>query len=193
MDMNEQAWTERMIAALKTTKVSGLAVLGDDVIYPVTIWHHLCYRQETDPVAFRAAWLLEYIAYRYPDRFSTVLPVFLQAMHEQRNVSCQRHFTKILMRVTSRSAPDVYRDHYRQADRERLVETIFGWLIDPETPVAVQVNCMDILFNMRNEFDWLGEELRNQIRFLMRDGSAAMQSRGRKLLDRFERSLKSEG
>jgi len=97
------------------------------------------------------------------------------------------------MRVTSRSAADVYRDHYRQADRERLVETIFGWLIDPETPVAVQVNCMDILFNMRNEFDWLGEELRNQIRFLMRDGSAAMQSRGRKLLDRFERSLKSEG
>jgi hypothetical protein len=38
------------------------------------------------------------------------------------------------------------------------------------------------LFNLRTRYPWIEEELANQIKFLMRNGTAAIQSRGRKLL-----------
>ena len=59
---------------------------------------------------------------------------------------------------------------------------MFEWLINLATPVAVRVNCLDILLNLRNEFPWIKEELQAQIEFYLRDGSPAMQSRGRKIL-----------
>lgn len=62
------------------------------------------------------------------------------------------------------------------------MEVVFGWLIDPDTPVAVQVNCLDILLNLCSHADWIAEELGTQTRHLLRRGSAAMQSRGKRVL-----------
>jgi hypothetical protein len=39
---------------------------------------------------------------------------------------------------------------------------------------------------MRHRYPWIAEELANQIRYLMRNGTAAIQSRGRKLLLQLE-------
>src|SRR5690606_7339623 len=119
--------------------------------------------------------VLEYIATRAPQRFLPVFTEFMTRLPGQQNPSCQRHFTKILMVITGPKAPPAYQEAYAAADREQLVETVFGWLINPQTPVAVQVNCMDILFNLTAEFGWIGEELQNQVEFLLRDGSAALQ------------------
>ena len=59
---------------------------------------------------------------------------------------------------------------------------MFEWLINPHTPVAVRVNCMDVLYYMSPQFPWIKEELLAQIEFYLKDGSAALQSRGKGLL-----------
>jgi hypothetical protein len=71
-------------------------------------------------------------------------------------------------------------------NREQLVEITFDWLIDPETPVAVKVNCMDILFPFAKEQSWIKDELRSQVQFLLNDGSAALQSRGKRILKKLK-------
>ena len=186
-DMDKPTLFDQFVAKKVKMSMPNLAILAADEAIPATRWHMLCYDQQDASVAFRAAWALEYIATHYPERFVPVFMDFLFRLPSQGNPSCQRHFTKILMLITHAKAPERYRDLYLRADRERLVETIFGWLIEPQTPVAVQVNCLDILFNMTPEFPWIKDELKQQTEFFLRDGSAAMQSRGKKILAKLKK------
>ncbi len=61
-------------------------------------------------------------------------------------------------------------------------------MIDPKVLVAVKVFSSEALFNLRHQYTWINEELADQIRFLMKDGSAAIQTRGKKLLAGFNSS-----
>ncbi|MEC3881274.1 hypothetical protein [Parapedobacter sp. 10938] len=158
--------------------------LGDDSDVPMAALHDLCYDAKNRMLAFRAAWLLEYIAVHHPDRFVTIAAPFLTRLPSQKNPSCQRHFTNILRRVTHPRAPQIYRDALFATSREQVVETVFNWFIDPHTPVAVLANCMDVLSDFSEEFEWIREELKQQIEFLLRDGSPAIQSRGKKVLEK---------
>lgn len=135
-------------------------------------------------IAFHAAWILEYCIYSDPERFKSSYKLMLSVYLIQKNLSCQRHFTKILMLLTGTSN----RHYIETADLENLIETTFELMINPETPVAVKVNCMDILFNMRATYDWISGELREQILFLLKDGTAAIQSRGRSILKQLRKS-----
>jgi len=190
--MDKQILFDQFTAKKAKIKMPVLAAFAADAAIPATSWHALSYDQQDDSIAFRAAWVLEYIAVHYPERFMPVFADFLSMLPNQRNRSCQRHFTKILMLITDPRAPENYRDAYLGADRECLAETVFGWLIDPHTPVAVQVNCLDILYNLTGEFEWIKDELKQQTEFLLRDGSAAMQSRGKKILAKLNK-IKTEG
>ena len=163
-------------------RVPGLVKLGEDPRVPVVTLHELCYDEARPALAFRAAWLLEYISVHHPNRFRVVADSFFTQLSRQRNPSCQRHFTNILRQLTHPKAPETYKNSLLSADRAQLVEVVFGWFVDPKTPVAVKANCMDILFQLRREFNWVGEELQLQIEFLLRDGSPAIQSRGKKVL-----------
>lgn len=148
----------------------------------------LSFQKEHPSVAFRAAWVLEEVVYTFPDSFVPYLPEFIERLPEQQNLSCQRHFSKILMRCTDPKTGISFRTAWQAIpDREQVVETIFDWLISPRTPVAVQVNCLDVLLHLQAEFDWIKEELKAQVEYLLRDGSAAMQSRGRKVLKKVSR------
>ncbi len=179
--MDEQTLGKRLASKIN---VPDLVALGDDVSLPVAALHELCHDARDAALAFRAAWVLEYIAAHHPHRFAPVSDGFIARFPLQRNPSCRRHFTKILLAIIEPRAPDGYRQAFEKVDRELLAETVFGWLIDTRTPVAVQANCMDILYYLSRESDWIEEELVSQIRFLMRHGSAAIQSRGRKILHR---------
>lgn len=146
--------------------------------------HELCYETKKNSIAFRASWILEYIYIHEPERFMPIFTDFIAQLPTQTNASCQRHFTKILMYLSAGEKNDAYRLAWQETDRERITETIFGWLIDPKTPVAVQANCLDILYQMSKEFDWVKEELQAQIHFLLQNGTAAIQSRGQKILQK---------
>lgn len=129
-------------------------------------------------IAFRAAWILDYQLIGSPELMLANLQPFYQAYLIQTNLSCKRHYTKILMHYSHKQRSDILEGY----DLNQIIETTFEWLINPATPVAVQVNCMDILYNLRAHADWVDEELPAQIAFLLKNGSAAMQSRGKKLI-----------
>lgn len=129
-------------------------------------------------VAFHAAWLLEYRQKKFPDEFNRHLEYFMDSYPDQKNKSCQRHYTKILMGQLNSNRNIIL----KSTNLEAVTEATFEWLTDPGTPVAVTANCMDILFYLSAHFGWIADELKLQIEFLLRNGGAAIQSRGKRIL-----------
>lgn len=139
----------------------------------------LSFHQEQE-VAFRSAWVLEHCMALNPGTMIENLNYFLTVYPRQTNLSCKRHFTKMMMFLSK----GLNYNYIKHSDLNQVIETTFEWLINPATPVAVQVNCLDILFNLRSHEEWIEGELLAQINFLLKDGTAAMQSRGKRLLKR---------
>jgi hypothetical protein len=135
-------------------------------------------------IAFRAAWILENMFLKQPETYLSEIPYLLSRIKEVDNPSCKRHYAKIVMHITNPKTPAPIKDELASADLEPVIEQLFDWMIDPKVLIAVKVFASEALFNMRERYPWIKEELAEQIRFLMRDGTAAIQSRGRKLLAR---------
>jgi len=132
------------------------------------------------PIGFRASWVLELM---FVDRelLKKELYTFLEAYPKQKNLSSRRHFTKILMQTLNDRGFKVELKKYNWDD---IIEATFEWLA--ESPVAVQVNCLDILFKLQDNESWIREELEAQINFFLRNGTAAMQSRGKRILKKMK-------
>lgn len=182
--MTKEELLREISKTLTKTKRINLAQIAISTDFSV---HHLldcCYHQKK-AVAFRAAWILEFVEYEYPERFLPVFSAFIDRLPEQKYESCQRHFTKILLHFTQPNIKDTRKrtfDALSATRQEQVVETLFEWLIAPKTPVAVRVNCMEILSYLIPLFPWIKEELLAQIHFYMKAGTAAVQSRGKRLL-----------
>lgn len=134
-------------------------------------------------IAFRAAWILENVFLENPESYGTDLPYLISRIKDVEHASCQRHYAKILMHITEKKAPSTIKQQMEEIDLEAVVEKCFDWLIGPKVRVAVKVHAATALFNIRGRYPWIKGELANQIRFLMRNGSAGMQNRGRKILE----------
>ena len=137
-------------------------------------------------IAFRAAWILENLFLQKPGSYIETLEYLISRVKDVHNSSCKRHYAKILMHITSPKAPAVIKQKLTEIDLEPVVEQLFDWLIDPKVLIAVKVFAAEALFNIRDRFPWIAEELANQVRFLMCDGTAAIQSKGRKILSRLK-------
>jgi hypothetical protein len=133
-------------------------------------------------VGFRAAWLLDTTILAEPEQYVNNLEYFVQRMGDVTNASCKRHYTRILMHLTSPEAPKEIKAKLAAIDMEIVVEQCFDWLIDPKVKVAVKVFAADTLFHLCDRYDWIKEELANQVQFMLRDAGPAIQSRGKKLL-----------
>lgn len=105
-------------------------------------------------VAFHAAWILEQVSVKHPQVFAAITEEFLSRYPAQKNQSCCRHFTNIVIGLTRQ--PDKTLAKY---DLEPIVEATFEWFIDLQSAAAVQANCMDVLFNLRGRYTWIAEEL----------------------------------
>src|SRR5690606_22592056 len=128
-------------ATLSKKRVAELVSLEKSRIFTIQELYSYCFHSEPT-IAFRASWVLETITLTVPERLDPVLHLFLADFSKQSNRSCQRHFTRILMTVQNKKAPKSYQLALKAADREALVTTVFEWVIDPETPVAVLANCI---------------------------------------------------
>ncbi|MDP9048394.1 MAG: hypothetical protein M3N14_09675, partial [Bacteroidota bacterium] len=133
-------------------------------------------------IAFRAAWILENVFLQNPTLYDPDLGYLVSRIKEVEYESCKRHYAKIVMHITGKRTPETIRQKLNELDLEPVVEQCFDWMIDPKVLVAVKVFASEALFNLRQRYPWIAEELANQIKFLMRNGTAAIQSRGRKLL-----------
>jgi hypothetical protein len=142
---------------------------------------------QDSPSTFRAAWILEYLEAKFPHKFLNSVAPFIEKYPLQNNLSCKRHYTKILMHITHKNAHFEYKKAIETINFEPIVEATFEWLINNRTPVAVRVNCLDILYNLSNSYTWITEELKDHTRFLLKNESAAMQSRGKRVLKKIKK------
>ncbi|MES2063782.1 MAG: hypothetical protein V4456_17785 [Bacteroidota bacterium] len=133
-------------------------------------------------VGFRAAWLLDTTILAAPELYINNLEYFVKRMGQVTNASCKRHYTRIMMHLTAQNAPKSVKEKLTSIDLETVAEQCFDWIINPKVKVAVKVFAADTLFNLCGRYDWIKEELASQVQFMMRDGGAAIQSRGKKLL-----------
>ena len=142
-------------------------------------------------IAFRAAWILENLFLEDPARYEPDLEYLLSRIKEVKHESCKRHYAKIIVHITNPKTLPFIKNKIQQTDLEPTVEQCFDWMIDPKVKIAVKVFASEALFNLRFRYPWIKEELAEQIQFLMRNGTPAIQSRGRKLLAALERSSSS--
>jgi len=133
-------------------------------------------------IAFRAAWILENLFLQKPESYPDDMDYLISRIPDVKNESCKRHYAKIAMHLTNPKTPLLIREKLKEIDLEPVVEQLFDWMIDPKMRIAVKVFAAQALFNLRERYPLIKEELAEQIQFLMRDGTAAIQSRGRKLL-----------
>ena len=133
-------------------------------------------------VAFRATWLLENVFLDNPEVYLPDLEYLLSGIKKVKHPGPQRHYAKILMHITEPSAPQIIKDKVQQLDMEPAVEQLFEWMIAPKVKIAVKAFAAEALFNMKDRYPWVKDELAQQLQFLMRDGTAAIQFKGKKLL-----------
>lgn len=110
-------------------------------------------------VAFRAAWMLEYIYTNNPDKFSGYVNVLISLLPEQKNPSVMRHFAKIISMMTSNKAVLKIKAQLDKQDLNPLIDVLFSWLIDEDVLVATKVHCMQSLANLSDRYDWIKPEL----------------------------------
>jgi len=147
----------------------------------ILITHH-----HEEAVAFRAAWILENLYLQQPQVYVLQLADIMNNVPTIQWPGVKRHYAKIIMHSTSPKAPKVIKERLAELNMQPVIEQLFDWMIDKEVKIAVKVFAAEALFNLRQEHDWISDELRNQLEFLMRDGSAAIQTRGKKLLKRLD-------
>lgn len=133
-------------------------------------------------IAFRAAWLLDNIILAAPELYTDYYQYLVLCMRDVTNESCKRHYTRIMMYLTAPSAPHIVRAKLHSIELENVVEQCFDWMIDPQIKVAVQAFAAESLFNLTGRYNWIADELVNQLEFMMRNGGPAIQSKGKHLL-----------
>lgn len=131
-------------------------------------------------VSFRAAWLLEHVCIKRPAVIPRIYDTFIDRLSEQKHWGTIRSYTKIAMLATHAKTAVLYTDE----QEETLIEQCFNWLINPRCPVAVVVNCLDILYNLRKRNPWIEEELKAQIQHLLKTPTPALASRANRILKR---------
>ena len=183
--MNKSALLKEISGTLVRAKVERLSAIISKSDFPISDLLDLTFYPQKE-IAFRAAWILEYLVLTDLENFRPDVVKFLECYPQQTNQSCRRHFAKILANMTApKHAKNLWIPECYNMDP--IVEKTFEWLIDPKTPVAIKVYCMEVLFNLHPQFPWIREELEAEIIFLLHDGQAALQSRGKAILKKLSR------
>ena len=132
-------------------------------------------------VAFRAAWMLEYIMMHHPGTFLPHVPQLLQLLPDQKNPSAMRHYSKIIAMLSNKKADQLYRAMAQELDFEETIEVLFSWLVDPEVLVATKVHCMQSLANLAPRYSWIKDDLLETIDYLADVESIAFFARAKQV------------
>jgi hypothetical protein len=133
--------------------------------------------------AFRAAWLLDTLVTNNVPQYIQHIDLFVTYMRLTKHHSCHRHYVRIFMYLSSVTADEKVKQEIAKTDMEPVVEQCFEWLINPKVKVAVKTCAAQTLFNLRHRYNWITEELQNQLIYLMKNGGPAIQATGRRLLN----------
>ena len=168
--------TDFLLTTLKSTlskkRVEELAKVIAESKFPIKELIDLTFHPE-EQLGFRASWILENIYIHHVFYFWPSSTYFLSKFHQQNNLSSRRHFGKILALMTARNAPFYIAETIQRCETDKLVETVFSWLIDEKVPVAVKSHCLNVLANLCSKHDWIKSELMETMEFLVDKESIA--------------------
>ncbi|WP_157544016.1 hypothetical protein [Mucilaginibacter paludis] len=133
-------------------------------------------------VAFRASWLMENLILRDSFRYINEIDELVLNFCRIGNKSCQRHYAKIIMHLTDGRRPKMISDKVALLNLEPVAERCFDLLIDTKTPVAVKTFCLQILFNLRLRYSWIGDMLIEQLNLMMNAGKPGIKAKCRNLI-----------
>jgi hypothetical protein len=167
MDLLEQIKT-----TLQKSKVEQLAQIAANGSISVKKLIELSFHQD-EQIGFRAAWILERVYSNHIEKFIPQTEYFFEQFAQQNNLSARRHFAKILAFITDKKANQTIKNIINNYDTTNLVETVFAWLIDEKTPVAIKSHCLNILANLIHKHDWIKSELSETMDYLVDKESIA--------------------
>ncbi|MHA4896192.1 hypothetical protein ACXZ1K_15680 [Pedobacter sp. PWIIR3] len=130
-------------------------------------------------VAFRAAWMLEYLMVNEPSAFADHIGLLFELLPRQKNQSSMRHYSKMISILTDKRVNSCYKEPLSKINLEPVIEVLFTWLIDNNVLVATKVHCMQSLANLSFRFSWIKEELLQTIHHLEATESIAFFARAR--------------
>jgi len=176
--------TDDLLATIKTTlqktKVNELTKIAAANKFSIKDLIDLTFHDEQQ-VAFRAAWILENIYISYPGLFLPVAVYFLDRFVAQSNLSCRRHYGKILALMTSKKASSTVKEIIKNYQTDQIVDTVFSWLINEKEPVAIKSHCLAILANLNIKHPWIKEELLVTMDFLIDKESIAFYAKAKQI------------
>jgi hypothetical protein len=179
--MTRDELIQQLTATISKTKVHKLTKMVQEQAFELHDLTDLTF-YEDKTIAFRAAWLLENVLLANPVSYLPEIDHVLKKFTDVTYPSCQRHYAKIMMHLTSPKVHPLIRQKIEMTGMEPVIEKCFDWMIDPEVLIAVKRFSAEALFNLRHRYDWIAPELAQQVHFLMRNGTAAIQTYGKKLL-----------
>lgn len=157
---------------ISKAKVNELTKIAAEEGFSIKELIDLTFHQD-DQIGFRASWILENVYINYVDRFLPYAVYFLSTFQQQDNLSSRRCFSKILALMTARKAPQSIKAIVESYETAGLVDTVFGWLIDEQVPVAIKSHGLNILANLSSKHNWIKNELLETMDFLIDKESIA--------------------
>ena len=126
-------------------------------------------REDLRKVAFRAAYVIEFIYFSDIRQFEPYYSRFFRIFPLVKNESVKRHFTKIMAHILN---GDKY--HATAAEREAVATACVDWIINKKVKVAVQIWAIECLFILQPRIGWVKEILEDILLNLSVNPSPAM-------------------
>ena len=131
---------------------------------------------EKDPVAWRAAWILDGTDEMYPGTTRPFIPGIIKQLPSLRSTGSLRSLLRMLCRY------EIPEEH-----QGILIDLCFKFMVSELYPVAVKVHAMQIIYNHVLIYPELAEELRTIIEDQMINNSVGFASRGRRIISQLDK------
>lgn len=128
-----------------------------------------------EKVAFRSAYVLERLYFRWPERFMPHAERFCERdFAAASGMSARRCFGKIMADLLRRFRPS-------DDAAERIAEAAAEWLADPSSPVAVKVWAFEVLEHCRGRGAWVDGSWNDLLDLFARNATPGITCRLRRL------------
>lgn len=128
--------------------------------------------------------VLDYIIDEHPDFLANDLDLFINLQETFTNETCKRCTSRIIFNLLKYDAI-----LFSKKQKDKLINIHFDWLIT-NSLVATRVNCLSVLFELRNEADWIKPELVAIIDQQMQLNEASFVSRAKKIMKKIHKEAK---
>lgn len=119
--------------------------------------------------------VLDIIIEDVPDYLNNCLNDFINFQQQTTNETCKRSTSRIVYHILKFNP-----ETFSKKQKEKLIDIHFNWLIT-DSFVATRVNCISVIFELRNEANWIKTELLAIIEQQMLSQEPSFVSRAKKI------------